>query len=557
MSQQSMGGNGVHIAGSFQGWNPSTTVMNSLGSGVFTVSIDLAPGVYEYKFINGNAWGFDEVVPVGCGVDNGFGSFNRSITVGAFDEVLDLPCFGQCLPCLTGQSYFLNGTASDIGGDCYRITADLATENGTVWYANQVDLSRPFDVEFLLNFGVNDFFGADGCVFVLQRLGTSAIGLSGGGMGFQSFTSSFGVEFDTFENPEFGDPWEDHLGIQINGSVDHFGPEALVAPVPMSATNNDVEDGQDHIVRLRWQPDIFLFEVYFDCELRIQLTSNIAVEVFSGNQLVYWGFTGATGLYSNEQRVCLQPQALQVNEYSICPGGSVVLSGGSSLTGSYSWSPVSFLDSPTIANPEASPPASTLYEVEVVTYCNEIEQRQVQVNVLDGDAICALLTIDLLHFAAVLNPFGVLLSWQVQNELDGRYGIEFKTENGSWTPLATNLMAGNGSYTTTAIVPPGWCLFRLRLETADGPVHYFNEYVEVFVEGEHSARIVERSGSHFLEGNVPKGSYQTMQYTLSGACFGKQMHALDGFFSIPLIAETGWVILFSEKRHFTGLLVPK
>jgi hypothetical protein len=178
----------------------------------------------------------------------------------------------------------------------------------------------------------------------------------------------------------------------------------------------------------------------------MQLTSNIAAEVFSGNQLVYWGFTGATGLFSNEQRVCLQPQALQVNEYSICPGGSVVLSGGSSLNGSYSWSPVSFLDSPTIANPEASPPASMLYEVEVVSYCNEVQQRQVQVNVLEGDAICALLSINLVHFTAVSNSEGTLLSWQVQNELAGRYGIEFKTENGGWTPLATSLVAGYGSY---------------------------------------------------------------------------------------------------------------
>jgi hypothetical protein len=78
----------------------------------------------------------------------------------------------------------------------------------------------------------------------------------------------------------------------------------------------------------------------------------------------------------------------------------------------------------------------------------------------------------------------------------------------------------------------------------------------VLVEGEPMVRIVARSGSHFLEGNVPKGSYQTMQYTLSGACFGKQIHALDGFFSVPLISETGWVILFSEKRHFSGFLVP-
>ena len=82
------------------------------------------------------------------------------------------------------QTYFLNGDASYLGDDCYQLTPNLNTQNGTVWYADQIDLTQPFTIEFLMNLGSNDANGADGMVFVLQQEGTSAIGESGGGMGY-------------------------------------------------------------------------------------------------------------------------------------------------------------------------------------------------------------------------------------------------------------------------------------------------------------------------------------------------------------------------------------
>ena len=74
-------------------------------------------------------------------------------------------------PLLSAQgdpTYFLNGSAGVTGEDCYQLTPAINTQTGSVWYADQVDLSLPLDLQFLLNLGTNDSGGADGICFVLQ-----------------------------------------------------------------------------------------------------------------------------------------------------------------------------------------------------------------------------------------------------------------------------------------------------------------------------------------------------------------------------------------------------
>ena len=99
-----------------------------------------------------------------------------------------------------GQSYFANGNARSLGGNCYQLTGALDWQLGSVWYADPIDLSKDFDLEFYLNFGGKDNSGADGIVFVMQEVSNKAIGKSGGGLGFEGFSPSFGVEFDDFNN---------------------------------------------------------------------------------------------------------------------------------------------------------------------------------------------------------------------------------------------------------------------------------------------------------------------------------------------------------------------
>ena len=99
MSNETVSPDSVHIAGSFQGWDPATTVMSPTFGGVYTVTVDIPEGTeIEFKYVNGNAWGMDENVPESCGVFSG-GSYNRYLTVPIDPVTLSVVCFGGCLPC--------------------------------------------------------------------------------------------------------------------------------------------------------------------------------------------------------------------------------------------------------------------------------------------------------------------------------------------------------------------------------------------------------------------------------------------------------------------------
>ncbi|MBE0637837.1 MAG: hypothetical protein IH598_04905 [Bacteroidales bacterium] len=101
MTNEVVSEDGVHLAGSFQGWNASNTPMTDMGNGIWEVTVVFAANQYaEFKYINGNDFAFAESVPEECGVDDTFGGFNRFFTVPQEDVVLDLVCFGSCEECV-------------------------------------------------------------------------------------------------------------------------------------------------------------------------------------------------------------------------------------------------------------------------------------------------------------------------------------------------------------------------------------------------------------------------------------------------------------------------
>lgn len=90
--------NGVCIAGNFQGWSAGVDFLSDDdGDMIYEITMDIAPGDYEFKFINGNNWGgdgegnIDNENPPGECVTNG----NRTVTVGA-DPVTVQYCYNQC-----------------------------------------------------------------------------------------------------------------------------------------------------------------------------------------------------------------------------------------------------------------------------------------------------------------------------------------------------------------------------------------------------------------------------------------------------------------------------
>ena len=96
LKNETVSANGVHLAGSLQGWDPAKTMMANLYAGkLYEIIMTLDTGAYQFKFVNGNAWGKDESVPSSCAVSN-----NREIKVSA-DLVVNKVCFGSCVACPT------------------------------------------------------------------------------------------------------------------------------------------------------------------------------------------------------------------------------------------------------------------------------------------------------------------------------------------------------------------------------------------------------------------------------------------------------------------------
>ncbi|MGB0850217.1 MAG: lectin-like domain-containing protein [Bacteroidia bacterium] len=283
---------------------------------------------------------------------------------------------------IKAQSYFANGDAVRIGqGSCYQITPSAGFKLGSVWYADQLDISKDFDLEFYLNFGSRDQDGADGMYFVLQTAGNKALGDPGGGMGFEGFSPSLGIEFDTWNNTDLNDIAEDHIAITKNGDPRHTGSNSVVAPVTAIPGGGNIEDGEDHLVRIVWEQNTKMISVYFDCELRISTRINMQFDIFQTENLVYWGFTGATGGSVNTHVACLRDDILVPDTSYLCRGDTITLNAKESQNSTYSWKPSTGLDDPTIRTPRCFSTVHMDYEVSYLDLCGNLLVDTVHVGI--------------------------------------------------------------------------------------------------------------------------------------------------------------------------------
>jgi hypothetical protein len=104
MANQTVTGDEVYVAGSFNGWNATESLMIPLGNGIYQLPIAINSGDdVSYKFVNGSTW---ESVPADCGVSDGFGGFNRAFTATVNEEIAPV-CFNECAACVVVQTLTL------------------------------------------------------------------------------------------------------------------------------------------------------------------------------------------------------------------------------------------------------------------------------------------------------------------------------------------------------------------------------------------------------------------------------------------------------------------
>jgi len=139
---------GVHVAGSFQGWDAGATELHDPDqNGIYSVDIGglMSGDTLYYKFINGNAWGSDEGVadPV-CGGAGGFGS-DRWLVVPDQNENMDPVCFGECIDCKESYVTFHVDMA-----ELETISADGVFLGGGIWHENYQPMSVVEDSLYMI-----------------------------------------------------------------------------------------------------------------------------------------------------------------------------------------------------------------------------------------------------------------------------------------------------------------------------------------------------------------------------------------------------------------------
>lgn len=183
MQYQTVSANGVHIAGNFQGWNPSATPMTrSLAdTNVWTYTDTFNIGdTLQFKYVNGNAWGSDESVPAACAVNG-----NRNYIVASGNPSLPLVCFGACTNCapLRAVTFRVDMTGQTVSGpvhiagsfNSFSATADSMMPMGNNIYARTYQLQQGISVEYKF---------LNGPSFSNEETVPSACGVSNGFGGF-------------------------------------------------------------------------------------------------------------------------------------------------------------------------------------------------------------------------------------------------------------------------------------------------------------------------------------------------------------------------------------
>ncbi len=276
---------------------------------------------------------------------------------------------------LYSQGYNTVGDSYSVGDDCFILTPAQPSQIGAIWYNESIDITEPFNLQFTASFGSNDG-GADGMVFVMQQAGNTVLGNSGGGIGFEGFSPSLGVEFDTYQNLDYADPSFDHLAILRDGIANHgltnLGGEVQISPISLN-----VEDGQSYIIDISWNPATNIFSVSVNCELRLEQAISLEFMIFPNSSEVFWGFTGATGGLFNEQRVCLNPLILGLPEtYNTCVNEPLQLEAPAASFGTVSWEPAEFLDDPTSFSPVATVDETTTFTLTFEDLCGNQQVQQ-------------------------------------------------------------------------------------------------------------------------------------------------------------------------------------
>lgn len=202
---------------------------------------------------------------------------------------------------LDSSNLTLNGVTAVVTTDdgmILRLTPAQRGQSGSAFSTETVNAAK-FSTFFKFRitepggniYDCNTEAGADGLVFVIQSV-ASDIGGGGYGIGYNGIETSIGVEFDTWCNGANHDPNSNHLGIDINGSVNHGedAPDTLVV-------EPNFDDGNIWYVWIDYNGTTLEIRTsqHTSRPSQVLLQKEVDIPGLLGQDAAFIGFTSGTG----------------------------------------------------------------------------------------------------------------------------------------------------------------------------------------------------------------------------------------------------------------------
>lgn len=225
----------------------------------------------------------------------------------------------------SSSGFTLNGSAAVTSG-VLRLTSNSNNQAGSAYLSSPVPVgaNTSFTTRFVFRqHGSAD--GADGLTFLIQGSTAAALGLPGGGLGYDGISRSLALEFDSYGGP--GDPDGNHLGVLTNGvTITHL---ATYTP------GFDLENGLSHTAWVEYDGSANTLRVYLAQGIvttrpasAVITLANIDLPALTGSS-AWFGFTGGTGGLANNQDI--ESWSLLVNA-SALPTAPSVTNPGSQIS---------------------------------------------------------------------------------------------------------------------------------------------------------------------------------------------------------------------------------
>lgn len=158
-----------------------------------------------------------------------------------------------------------------------RLTPSNPFSRGSAWYHQRLPVLGGFETKFTFqisdhsrsctevkdqDFGLHhhkscSVHGGDGFAFVIQGIGTDALGLGGAQLGYGGLGNSLAVDFDTWFNADGGDLLGDHVSVRSMGP-DPAVPNSATDPASRLSVSRPAElaDGHVHEVMIRYYREV-------------------------------------------------------------------------------------------------------------------------------------------------------------------------------------------------------------------------------------------------------------------------------------------------------------